>query len=100
MANSSDDTNTKPTSSSIEKMTEGFILSSATYNNSNNNSNDTTTTSSTAIDTPRSVTSSPEEGDDSSKVIDANLEVGVDSTADGGNSEVTTTGELKKNNGH
>jgi len=65
MVNSSEDKNNKPTSSSIEKMTEGFILSSAT---NNNESNDTTTlTSTTAIGTPRSVTSSPEEGDD--KVI-------------------------------
>ena len=102
MANSSDDD--KPTStSSIEKMTEGFILSSsADNNNSNNNSNDTTsTTNSTAsIDTPRSVTSSPEEGDDS-KLIGSNLagglEVGVDGTADGGdNSKVTTLGKSKK----
>jgi len=105
MANSSEDNNTKPTSSSIEKMTEGFILSSADNNNSNNNSNDTTITSSsnatsTSIDTPRSVTSSPEEGDDSKLVgceLDGSLEVGNadSSTADGGDSEVTTLGKSK-----
>ena len=89
----------KPTSS-IEKMTEGFILSSATNNNSNNNSNDTTSNS-TSIDTPRSITSSPEEGDDS-KVIGSNLDGGLEvggvdsSTAHGENSKVTTLGKYKK----
>ena len=97
-------------SSSIEKMTEGFILSSATNNNSNNNSNDTTITSTTtssereAIETPRSVTSSPEEGDDS-KVIGSNLDGGLEvggadgSTARGENSKVTTLGKYKKYRG-
>ena len=84
MASSKEDNNDKPNTSSIEKMTEGFILSGTS---NNNNSNDTST-----IDTPRSVTSSPEEGDDSKTVcvVDDKLEVDVDSTVDAsGNSEVT-----------
>jgi len=108
MANPSEDNNTKPTSSSIEKMTFGFILSSAAdNNNSNNNSNDNTTSTSSereAIDTPRSVTSSPEEGDDS-KVVGGNLAGSLDvgnadsSTARGDNSEVTTLGKSKNIDG-
>lgn len=98
-SSSSSDGASNKGSTSIEKMTEGFILSSATNNTSNNNSNDITSTSSTAtasIDTPRSVTSSPEEGDDSKivGVVDGNLEVGdADSTSRGDNREVTTLGK-------
>ena len=87
---------------SIEKMTEGFILSgTSNNNNSNNNSNDvTSTSSSTAIETPRSVTSSPEEGDDSKLVggnLDGGLDVGnADSKADGEDNSEVTTGKYKK----
>ena len=90
-----DDIN-KPTSSSIEKMTEGFILSSATNNNESNDTTTLTSSTSTAIDTPRSVTSSPEEGDD--KVINtadniASELVGQKSSELGGD---IPTGKLKR----